>query len=558
MIRIQRLFGRSVRQRAQNQRKRSCSRRFCSRSEPAAVQVENLEERVVLSPGILAVGSDAGITTRVNVFDSFNGVFQFQFNPYNDVPGFSGGVRTAVGYIRDINANSNFPIIVTAPGPGVVLNNPVRVFAGISGRVEGGQFVNAGQALATLNPYPGFGGGIFVGVADFDLDGVADVITGPDRGGGPHVRIQSLANFAVLFNAFVYSPGFVGGVRVAAGQINPQFDPFPDLITAAGPGGGPHVKVFSGINGAEISSFFAYDPAFAGGVYVSSGDFNGNGRAEIVTGPGQGGGPHVRIIDPLLGIVISEAFVFEPEFTGGVRVAAAYLNNDLISDVVVTRGPGVVSSPVDVIAFGGPLLSVLYQGPAFTPRFFGGSFPSSGKLQAFGEALHLDAEGRLPAGAITQITTADVSPLVQAALDRLEQAGVSEADLDELGSLEIQISNFSGSLLGLATPGLIILDDDGAGFGWFVDPTPYDDEEYGPDGRAIVSGAEGRVDLFTVILHELGHHLGLPDLDPALHPHHLMAATLTLGERRLPDPSAFDVLFAGDTLFDHLMAPSLL
>ncbi|HKQ48536.1 MAG TPA: hypothetical protein VJZ71_10735 [Phycisphaerae bacterium] len=39
-------------------------------------------------------------------------------------------------------------------------------------------------------------------------------------------------------------------------------------ITGADAGGSPHTKVFSGTDGAELLTFFAYDAAFTGGVRV--------------------------------------------------------------------------------------------------------------------------------------------------------------------------------------------------------------------------------------------------------------------------------------------------
>jgi hypothetical protein len=36
-----------------------------------------------------------------------------------------------------------------------------------------------------------------------------------------------------------------------------------------------------------------------------------------------------------------------------------------------------------------------------------------------------------------------------------------------------------------------------------------------------------------------------------------MTGTLNPGQRRLPDPNALEILFAGDSFLDHLMAPSL-
>jgi hypothetical protein len=82
-------------------------------------------------------------------------------------------------------------------------------------------------------------------------------------------------------------------VRVAVADVNG--DGMPDVITAPGPGGGPDIRVFDGRTGALIQEFMAYDPNFTGGVYVAAGDVNGDGKADIITGADAGGGPHVKV-----------------------------------------------------------------------------------------------------------------------------------------------------------------------------------------------------------------------------------------------------------------------
>ena len=62
-------------------------------------------------------------------------------------------------------------------------------------------------------------------------------------------------------------PGFLGGVTVAVKDVTS--DGRGDIITGAGPGGGPHVKEFDGVSGTTLGSFFAFDPAFHGGVFVA-------------------------------------------------------------------------------------------------------------------------------------------------------------------------------------------------------------------------------------------------------------------------------------------------
>src|SRR5205823_14094628 len=83
-----------------------------------------------------------------------------------------------------------------------------------------------------------------------------------------------------------------------------------------------------------------------------------------------------------------------------------------------------------------------------------------------------------------------------------------------------------------ASGSVMYRDANAAGHGWFIDPTPQDDSEFAP---GLVNGpAAGRVDLLTVLTHEMGHILGLDD-DSATDPvtGSVMADTLPLGVRRI-------------------------
>jgi hypothetical protein len=174
-----------------------------------------------------------------------------------------------------------------------------------------------------------FTGGVRVAVADLNADGVPDVITAPGEGGGDRVKVFDGRTDRVLFDSFVFGPtpnpfipgSFTGGAYVAAGDVNG--DGFDDLIVGAGVGGGPRVVVINGqgllsnqptvnnpfgnvpganqafvvTTGNVLMNFFAYEPEYRGGVKVAAGDVAGVGRDFIITAPGAGGGPVVRTFD---------------------------------------------------------------------------------------------------------------------------------------------------------------------------------------------------------------------------------------------------------------------
>jgi len=89
--------------------------------------------------------------------------------------------------------------------------------------------------------------------------------------------------------------------------------------------GSPHVKVFDATTLATVSSFFAFDPAFRGGVTVAGRDANrttisgiGSG-ASVAARSSLWGVPVVRVLDGATPTV--NFLAYDAGFRGGVHVA---------------------------------------------------------------------------------------------------------------------------------------------------------------------------------------------------------------------------------------------
>ncbi|MFO0796118.1 MAG: putative Ig domain-containing protein [Gemmataceae bacterium] len=240
---------------------------------------------------------------------------------FSHEPGFLGGVFVAVG---DVTGDGRSEVVAGAGGGGgarVTVTDPLT-----------------GTQLASFFAYdPGFRGGVRVAVADLDGDGVAEVVTAPGEGGGPHVRVFDGAGRNRGRDFFAYAPDFRGGVAVAAGDTDG--DGAADVITAPGAGGAAHVKVFDGPTGAVLASYLAFDPSARGGAWVAAGDVDGNGLADAVVGAGAGADPVVGVFGGR-GTQFAGWQVYETRFRGGVRVAAADLDGDAFADVLTGPGEG--------------------------------------------------------------------------------------------------------------------------------------------------------------------------------------------------------------------------
>ncbi len=276
---------------------------------------------IAIAPeGLLVAGVAAGTASQVRTFDAVTGSVQFNIAPFG---GFAGGVRVASG---DVTGDGVADIIAAAGAGG---GPHVRVFDGLTG-VQVSGLIGSYYAYASS-----FTGGVFVASGDVNADGFDDIITGAGAGGGPHVKVFDGRNGAEIRSFFAYNASFTGGVSVGAGDINN--DALADVITGAGPGGGPHVRVFSSTDGSQLMSFYAYAASFTGGVDVAGGDVNGDGRADVITGAGAGGGPHVIAYSGMDGSVLSTFYAFSASYTGGVRVGTADTNGDGRLDILAAK-----------------------------------------------------------------------------------------------------------------------------------------------------------------------------------------------------------------------------
>jgi hypothetical protein len=310
------------------------------------------------------------------------------------------------------------PFVVPAvsdpgPGPGTGAGLHGYAVAAASGEPRVWLYNADGTLTRTFLAYDAaFRGGVHVATGDVNGDGVLDVITAPAGGGGPHVKVFDGATGNLIRQFFAYDPGFVGGVNLAAADLTG--DGKADVITGAGPGGGPHVEAFDGATGARISSFFPYDWHFLGGVSVAAGDVDGDGQTEIVTAPGATGGPHVRIFRGAAAQPVRDFMAYDWHFLGGVSLAVGDFDGDGKADIATAPLGG--GGP-HVLVFSGTgtvLSSVMAADPGYTGGVHlamrdvdnDGAAEVLGTVQANGHARVVEIEQQ---GAPTDLLTLDPS-----------------------------------------------------------------------------------------------------------------------------------------------------
>jgi hypothetical protein len=223
---------------------------------------------------------------------------------------------------------------------------------------------------------------------------------------------------------------------------------------------------------------------------------------------------------------------------------------------------GAVRTPTNLSAEAAPPEAVMDGGLIDTPMVDNGD--GGGGDTSSGEIPNPPAPAPQASGPVVVddgvLSQAELDLIVEAAIQRWAAAGATAEQIAAMRAVAVTVSDLGGLTLGVSHAGTITLDDDAGGWRWFVDSTPDEDSEYQGSGTRLhaadANGLAGtRMDLLTVVTHELGHQIGLSDTFDAGERDELMYGTIRAGERRLPGSDDLDGAGSGPVAGAFVVAP---
>jgi hypothetical protein len=297
--------------------------------------------RTIANDPVVAVSRASAGGSVVSVLRSSDNKEITQVTPF---PGYSGALSTAVG---DVDGDA-VPDVAVASGSGMPTS--LKIYSGASKYTH---------VLRELRPFGASTLGATVALGDLNADGRDDIVAGQGPGAAPEVAIFDGENAARLAAFDAYAPGFRGGVSVATGMV--EQGGRISLLTGAGPGGPPTVKLynfdlFGDGNGTmpdvrqrlhplEVANFLGADDAYRGGITVSTGyPFAATGGfATIITSTSSGGGNvgFFKVMSHDVEVSASGVFLAHSYHPDGPRHVALFQSLSLANDPKLAEGASV-------------------------------------------------------------------------------------------------------------------------------------------------------------------------------------------------------------------------
>lgn len=185
-----------------------------------------------------------------------------------------------------------------------------------------------------------FKGGATVAVGDVTGDGVDDYVVGAGPTGGPHILVLDQSG-QTIGSFFAYDTKNRDGVYVAVGDLDS--DGLDEIVTVPQPGSKPEVRVFTG-SGTLIRKFMAFEKAFLGGAHVAVIPARNGGAGNIVVSSGYGREAEVRVFDALGTTIIANWLPLGKNSNNGLSVAAGW--SDTFGQNIVVIGAGQGEKPL--------------------------------------------------------------------------------------------------------------------------------------------------------------------------------------------------------------------
>lgn len=157
------------------------------------------------------------------------------------------------------------------------------------------------------------------------------IIAVPQGNAGPRVVILDSKGKTKL-SFFAYDSSSKIAIQALSGDVNG--DGLNEIVTAPGSGAGPQIKVFN-TKGKLLKQFFAFDKNMTTGVNIALGDVNGDGVDEIIAVPMAGPAAEIKVFNGS-GKRLAKFWAYSSSFKGGVSLAViGDINKDNKADLAV-------------------------------------------------------------------------------------------------------------------------------------------------------------------------------------------------------------------------------
>ncbi len=212
---------------------------------------------------------------------------------------FRGGATVAGA---DIDGDGKDEIIVT---PASGMESIIKIYKA------------NGKLIRSFNAFPkNFQSGVQIAVADIIEGGGQEIVVVPSKDFAPQVKIFS--NTGKLLNSFMAAPkNYLGGLNLALADMDGNPRQRAAEIILSPRSGASYVAVYD-FRGNQRFRFQPYNDNFKGNTRIIASDLNRDGFTDIISMPGLGAGPHVRVFDRS-GSLLTSFYAYESQNSGGVR-----------------------------------------------------------------------------------------------------------------------------------------------------------------------------------------------------------------------------------------------